>query len=246
MRYVRQFNIPYESIFAPAIPNPPGDALYHLQGQRLRVSPGASVDSVDWPYELTDEERALGPFGILQTYLLSLFDGRDSISEPWSLPDWVIPHDQKSLLELTTERGASPGALALIRATTWFGERSAEVSAASTLMADLALTHDVAPLAFPGGADTLPRAFAERLGERIRYGSEVLRIGQDNNQVEIVVRAGNTQNRITADRAICTVPFSVPSRSDHCVVAGNHASGRSDSLRWRAYVRLEHDHGRSH
>ncbi len=133
----------------PVSPYARGDALFHLQGRRLRVTPEGDVD---WPYELTDEERKLGPFGIVNKYLLSAFAGMDDPVAAGALPEWLREQDDKTLLEFAARRGASPSAQEMIRHGNWFGARSDTASAASTLTADLAPTHDTAPLAFVGGS----------------------------------------------------------------------------------------------
>ena len=60
-----------------------------------------------------------------------------------------------------------------------------------------------------GGTDVLPKAFAERLGNKIHYGSPVVKIEQDEKQARVVfVNAGKPQT-MTADNVLCTIPFSV-------------------------------------
>ena len=53
LRYVKLFNIPYESLQAPAIRSPAGNTVYHLRGKRFVPING----KIDWPYELKPEER---------------------------------------------------------------------------------------------------------------------------------------------------------------------------------------------
>ena len=60
LRYVQLFQIPYESLVTPAIRDVGGRALYYLRGKRLL----AGLDGgVDWPFDLTAEERAMGKSG---------------------------------------------------------------------------------------------------------------------------------------------------------------------------------------
>jgi len=207
VRYVRHFEIPYESLATAAVRSASGTALYHLRGDRLRARSG---ESVDWPFDLTAEERALGREGILRKYLLSVLDAAGDPTQSYTLPDWVRPYDQKTLLELAAERGASPGACELIRATFWFADARNQESAAASLLSDLSLFYrGQAAYGFPDGSDALPLAFASRLRDRIRYGTEVVRIEQDDERVEIVVKAGGVLDRLTADRVVCAIPFSV-------------------------------------
>jgi monoamine oxidase len=205
MRYVQFFQIPYESLVTPAIRSVSGRALYYLRGKRLL---GGLDGAVDWPFDLTAEERAMGKSGILHKYILSELDGIGDPAPTSRLPDWARPNDRKTLLQLAAERGASPGARELIRLTSWFCDRRDQVSAAWSLLG-LSLFTRGEPHGFSTGADALPLAIAARLGERIRYGTEVVRIEQGPERVEVVVRSGGRLDRITADRTVCTIPFSV-------------------------------------
>ncbi|HEV8188984.1 MAG TPA: FAD-dependent oxidoreductase, partial [Pyrinomonadaceae bacterium] len=60
-----------------------------------------------------------------------------------------------------------------------------------------------------GGTDMLPKAFAQRLGEKIHYGSPVVRIEQDAQQARVVFLKGGQRQTLVADRVLCTIPFSV-------------------------------------
>ena len=63
-----------------------------------------------------------------------------------------------------------------------------------------------------GGTDLLPKAFAQRLGEKIHYGSAVVRIEQDANQARVVFLKAGQRQTMTADQVLCTIPFSVLSK----------------------------------
>jgi len=63
-----------------------------------------------------------------------------------------------------------------------------------------------------GGTDLLPKAFAEKLAGKIRYGAPVVRIEQDANQARVVFLDGGRRQTLTADVVLCTIPFSVLSR----------------------------------
>jgi len=60
-----------------------------------------------------------------------------------------------------------------------------------------------------GGTDVLPKAFAERLGNKIHYGSAVVKIEQDEKQARVVFLSAGKQQTMTADNVLCTIPFSV-------------------------------------
>ncbi|HKP82694.1 MAG TPA: FAD-dependent oxidoreductase [Pyrinomonadaceae bacterium] len=63
-----------------------------------------------------------------------------------------------------------------------------------------------------GGTDLLPKAFAEKLAGKIRYGAPVVRIEQDANQARVVFLDSGRRQTLTADVVLCTIPFSVLSR----------------------------------
>jgi len=207
LHYVRLFQVPYASLATAAVRSASISTLYHLRGKRLRLPPGGTVD---WPFDLTAEERALGPGGILGKYLLPVLDAADAPAPPAALPDWVRPYDRKTLLQLAGERGASRGARELIRTTAWFADARDGESAAATLLSDLSLFYrGQTAYGFPGGSDALPLAFASRLRGQLQYGTEVVRIEHGGERVQIVVRSRDRLDRLTADRVVCALPFSV-------------------------------------
>jgi monoamine oxidase len=210
LRYARLFQVPHESLATAAVRSTSGIALYHLRGKLLRAQADGSVN---WPYDLAVEERALGRSGMLRKYVLSVLDATGDPTQSYTIPDRVRPYDQKTLLELAAERGASRGARALIGSTFWFADARNQESAAACLLADLSLFYrSQRAYGFPRGSDALPLAFASRLRNRIRYGAEVVRIERGDERVEIVVNAGGVPARLTADRVVCAIPFSVLQR----------------------------------
>ena len=60
-----------------------------------------------------------------------------------------------------------------------------------------------------GGNDLLPRAFAERLVNKIHYNSPVVQIEQDASSARVVFMQNGKQETLTAERILCTVPFAV-------------------------------------
>jgi monoamine oxidase len=60
-----------------------------------------------------------------------------------------------------------------------------------------------------GGNDRLPAAFAAALGDRVRYGSPVIRIEQDGQGVRAIVQRGSVRETVSADFLICAIPFTV-------------------------------------
>jgi monoamine oxidase len=60
-----------------------------------------------------------------------------------------------------------------------------------------------------GGSDLLPKAFAQRLSQKIHYGSPVVRIEQDEQSARAVFLQNGTRQTLSADRIVCAVPFSL-------------------------------------
>lgn len=60
-----------------------------------------------------------------------------------------------------------------------------------------------------GGTDMLPKAFAQKLADKIHYGSPVVRLDQDAKSARAIFLHGGSQEIFSADRILCTIPFSV-------------------------------------
>ena len=201
-RYVKLFNIPYESLSAPVIRNPGGSTVYHLRGKRIVPVNG----EIDWPYDLKPEERA---GSITDRYVQPLLNGVKDTAISDSLYNWARSIDNKTLSQLVAERGASAGAQEIIRVTTWYSDREERASAAWNLLPVLQAAGSKNVYSFPGGVDNLSTAFTVRLGDRIRFGAEVVSIKNNSNSVEVTVNIAGKQESINADRIVCTIPFSV-------------------------------------
>jgi monoamine oxidase len=201
LHYAKLLDVP----FAP-IPSEAFASLYYLRGQRLTAAAG---EPVDWPYDLSAEERQLGPFGILMKHVSPALE---EIGDP-SLPDWrldpVKHYDQSTFNEFLRRQGVSSQALELLGRTFWFGEGADTTSALQYLVSYLAPFFQGQGLyAFRGGNDLLPRTLAARLQDKIHYGAPVGRINHGPKGVEAVFRQGGAYQTVEAEHLICAVPFS--------------------------------------
>ena len=59
-----------------------------------------------------------------------------------------------------------------------------------------------------GGTDLFPKAFSQRLADKIHYGAPVVRIEQDANSARAVFLHGGSPQTISADHILCALPFS--------------------------------------
>jgi len=204
LKYVRAFGLDLDPFM------PPGAAIYHLRGRRLVVRPG---DKPEWPLALTPEERALGLAGTMEKAYGGLVSRIGDASSPhWSPPDDLRKYDGLTFTELLRQQGLSEDAIHLRRAATGGFDDTVNGEGDSALrrLRTLALESPGAYYRIRGGNDRLPRAFALRLADRIRYGCPVVRIerGQDASFRVVWREAGGTQSG-SADRVVVAVPFSL-------------------------------------
>jgi monoamine oxidase len=59
-----------------------------------------------------------------------------------------------------------------------------------------------------GGNDNLPKAFAKRLGDKVRYSSPVVKIEQDAASARVTFLEKGARQTMSADRILCATPFS--------------------------------------
>ncbi len=181
-----------------------------IGGQRLPVMPG---ETFHWPFDLTPEERELGPEGLMEKYFLRIPRHQDQ--QITVSPDWIPPelrqHDRVSFAEFLLRQGASPGAVQLLGFGYYdlWGEGTDEISALM-LMREIRhqFSHDQ-PYAIKGGNDQLPKRFARELADKIRYGAPVVRIEQGPRGVRAAFEQGGLPHTIGGDYLICGIPFSV-------------------------------------
>ncbi len=179
--------------------------LYHLKGRRFSVGPG---EQPTWPYELTEEEHKLGPMGILTRYVFQTLPSEISDPESWDRS----PHrdlDKMTLGEYMRSKGASPGAVDLIRDTQWFGQGMDTSSALTSAWANFGPFMGGRFFVLAGGNDRLPTEMANRLSQSIRYGVRVAAIRANDKGVEVMVRLGDSSESFRADQVICTLPATV-------------------------------------
>lgn len=179
--------------------------LYHLRGHRFAAH---ADEAPPWPYDLTPEERTLGPMGIIKHFVLDKLPPEFTDPSAWNRPP-LADLDRQSFADLMRANGASAAAVALVHDTQWFGAGIATSSALSSAVTDLGLFGGGAPFLLKGGNDRLPTAMAGRLGTLIRYGVEVAAIRDLGDGVEVLARRGAHAESHHADRVVCTLPATV-------------------------------------
>ena len=183
--------------------------LTYVRGRRVVTNWDANVQ---WPFELTPEERALGRLGMWHKYLIEAVAALGDVTAPGWAPDPKLEAlDRMSAAEFLRSRGASAEAVALLRVgyLDMSGDGIDSYSALQMLQ-QLALTQTARQrYTVSGGTDLLPQAFAARLAARIRYASPVVRIEPGETSASVVIGQEGRHQRLTADHVVCTLPFPV-------------------------------------
>lgn len=204
LRYVRLFKLGIE-------PSTPlfEARLFYVHGQRVVANYGVDVE---WPFDLTPEERKLGRLGMWERYISAALGDLGDVTAPgWPANHRLEKYDWMTAADLLRSRGASPGAVALLRVgyLDLIGDGIDSYSALQMLH-NLALRQmETVRYAIRGGTDLLAKAFADRLAGRIRYESPVVRIEPGEASASVVVGRDGQHQRLTADHVVCTIPFSV-------------------------------------
>jgi monoamine oxidase len=203
------FTIRYAELFGLTLdPFEPRDkpSVYYVRGQRIQVTPGQKVE---WPYELTAEERALGVDGMWQKYVWSMLSELGDVTDPkWPSPELLKKYDQMNRSDFWRSRGASSEAVALLS----LGGIDDRVETWSTLfmLRNQALNQKFTRYyKIRGGTDLLPMAFASRLSEKIHYATPVVKIEQNAQGVKATFQQAGSYRTLTGNYLICAVPFSV-------------------------------------
>jgi len=201
LHYVKHFGLTLVPFFPHQL-----SMVYLIGGKRIKARSWSDLDLAQVPLNLTAEERRLGMSGILQKYL---GDALNDIGDP-TAPDWPTgsarKYDCMTMAEFLKERGASHGATELME----YPYASAEddpVSLLWNLRDNWYAVRETTRYKIDGGNDLLPKAFAEKLKQKIHYGSPVLRIEQDSKHVRAIALQSGTHRTFEADRLICAVPF---------------------------------------
>ncbi len=183
--------------------------VYHHK-RRFTVQPDEDFNLLaHFPLDLTLEERELGFDGLWQKYLRPAIEEMGDRNSPDWPPQSAKKYDHMTVEELMREQGASPGVVAAINFAL---DRHHEDRRPSALWALAGWYDDTGPeqmYKIRGGTDLLPKAFAARLAEKIRYGSPVVRIEHDTCRVRLVFSQAGVHQTIAGDYLICAIPYSV-------------------------------------
>lgn len=177
-----------------------------VRGRSVRMTAGRPVR---WPMQLSSAEVGLTGDALRARYLEPVLN---ELGDP-THPSWPSPaalrYDSMTLAALLRARGASRGAVEAMRLgylDEW-GDGVERCSALSLLRDLTQQRGGGSAYLIEGGSDHLPRAFAARLGARIRYGTAVTGIDHDARGVRLELRGVRGREALSADYLVCALPY---------------------------------------
>ncbi|HKQ73093.1 MAG TPA: flavin monoamine oxidase family protein [Blastocatellia bacterium] len=203
MKYIKLFDLALDPIVASGLAY-----TYYLRGRRIVVKPGQPFE---YPLDLTPEEKKLGVRGMREKYLGPALKEIGNAAEPDWPSESLKSYDRVTYSEFLRGQGASPDVATLLGfgGIGWAGDGVQSVSALDALRDAAFRAKAKKGYRIRGGSDLLPRAFAARLADKIRYGAPVVRIEHDAKQVRVVYLQAGAHASLAADYLICATPFSV-------------------------------------
>jgi monoamine oxidase len=208
LKYVDEFGLeltPYDT----------GTRAFYLQHKRFLAPPAGTP----WPLKGFAPGEQPDPAARLPEYLLSGFDKLGDVFDPgWpgAFPS-ALELDGTTLAGYMRSQGASDTWLDWLFAQEG---RVARTNAAAGFAVESLSTGEILG-SITGGNDRLPHAFASALGRRVKYGSPVVRIAQDDRGVTVGYTDRTGRHEVRADRCVCALPFA-PLRRVSIATAFSH------------------------
>jgi monoamine oxidase len=208
LKYIKLFDLTLDPVMPSTLAS-----LVYIRGQRIEAKPGQTIA---YPLALTPVEKSLGRRGMWEKYVVPVLQDVGDYTAPGWPPRSLEKYDRMTFFEFLRSQGASTDAASLLGlgALGAFGDGARSVSA-------LVMLREVAHRAsmkqnytIRGGSDLLPRAFAARLTDQIRYGAPVVRIEHETKAVRVVYMQAGAPVSLAGDALVCAVPFSVLRRMD--------------------------------
>jgi monoamine oxidase len=203
LKYIKLFDLTLDA----DVPSKLASVLY-LRGHRIEVKPGQAIE---YPLALTPDEQRLGRRGMWEKYVGTVLkEIGDYNAADWP-PESLKKYDQMTFFEFLRKQGASMDAASLLGlgGLGGLGDGVRSVSALVLLREAAHRSMMKQGYTIRGGSDLLPRAFAARLTDKIRYGAPVVSIEHDTRRVRAVYLQAGARTSLTADHLVCAVPFSV-------------------------------------
>jgi len=200
--YSTEFGLPLNPVFSFGL-----ESTGHVRGSLFRIKADGSANI---PFNLKPSERSAGIYNLPALYLGDLMrDVGNPRRADWP-PESLSEIDNISLRQLLINMGASEGAISLIEASQLgvlgFGFDS--VSAMDGVVTE-AIASGGAFYEIVGGNDKLPKALQKKVKKQFKKRAVIQRIEQNETSVTVTYLRDGVNETITADRAVCTLPFPV-------------------------------------
>jgi monoamine oxidase len=184
---------------------PMGEAtILSMNGMRARSDDEAARARLT--DRLNPDERGLTPPQLLIKYITGLPQELTLLNFDPEAPRWA-EYDRMTWVSWLRSLGASEGAVALMT----LGGHSAPLSALYLLRQIMLHRDSRGYLKIEGGFDQLSKGLANRVGDAIRYRTELVRLDR-SGPIRATVRSEGREEVITADRVVLAIPFSVLDR----------------------------------
>jgi monoamine oxidase len=203
MKYIKLFGLDIDPIRPSHL-----SSIVDIQGKRIRVTPGKSVE---WPLALSTDERKLEQRGLWEKYVVPVLGEVKQGEALGEIPGSLRKYDRITFSEFLLGRGASPAAVALLKIglPAGLGDGADAVSALDLLREAVHREDRKQSFTIRGGTDQLAKAFAARLFENITYGAPVIAIEHKVNGVKVACLQAGRQRIFSGDQVVCAIPFSV-------------------------------------
>lgn len=202
MTYIRRFSLPLTPPPARDLP-----IVFYFRGRRMAAD---AKGGLDWPLELSSEERRLGLLGMRTRYLKNAVQEVIEGCRGGRVANLLEKYDGLSFGGFMRQQGSTADATELLALCDWdvVGEDPEQRSALDVLAQTATYSFFTSErYSIDGGNDLLPKALALSLGDRLHYGAAVSWIEQDDKSATVHYSHGGFSNALSADRVVITVPL---------------------------------------
>lgn len=182
--------------------NPNG--LVYVGGVRMTAAE-AQRQPERLPFEVAEHERGRTVDALWEQATAEIRDLLASGPSAWD--EVRRQYDQYSIREFLELKGFSEGAIEMYGVLN-FVESDLNSAVMEELREQLGGAY-VDMQEIVGGMDQLPNAFYAAMPDKVRFGADVHAIDQHSDSVTVHYRTRGGRYAVTADYAICTLPFSV-------------------------------------
>jgi monoamine oxidase len=236
LAYARLFGLPLAPFEPADVPS-----IRYAYRHRAKVLPGAVFV---WPASVPAGQRQLTPAQVRRRYIDPL---ADQIVDPFA-SDWIPPslekYDNVTRDEYLRSQHVSNAALHMMN----LGSTPvARIRSFLDVLREVAVNRELRRragardeqlLKIEGGNDRLPEAFADRLGDRIRYRCAVRRIEQHATEAKVFFENGGSLHSASGDYVVCAVPFSIARHLEFSPALSAQKTAAIEKLPYHSVTRI--------